>query len=392
MLGSARRQARASDAGVVTAQATAWLRAWDSHGHHRTGTDGDEAGAAWLEREAASLGAVVTSESFALDRIDPVATWLDLGGTRIEAVPVFDAPTTGPTAIEGTLGPAGSDATIGVVELSPHAVYTGEYQALRTTTQHRALVVVCQGQHPGMGLLNAEQFNRPYGPPAIHVASEARDAVLAAATRRGAARLMSHYQCTTTSGRNIVATLAGKDRARPPPLVVMTPRSSWWQSTAERGGGLVCWLEALRALSHAPPACDVVLTANSGHELGHLGLDAFIARRPGCERAATWLHWGANLGAAGSRLTVMSTSDDMRSLAAHELASAGQSPDVIAPTTQVPSGETRDIHRANGRYLTLVGSNPWFHLPTDRWPHSIDVGAVARIASAAAQMVVAMTR
>jgi hypothetical protein len=173
----------------------------------------------------------------------------------------------------------------------------------------------------------------------------------------------------------------------------MTPRSSWWQSTAERGGGLVCWLEALRALNHhAPPAGDVVLTANSGHELGHLGLDAFIARRRGWEREATWLHLGANLGAFGSRLTVMSTSDDLRSLTARELASAGQPPDVLAPKTQVPSGETRDIHRANGRYLTLVGSNPWFHLPTDRWPHSIDVGAVARIASAATRIAVALAR
>lgn len=391
MLGSARRKTRASDAGVVTAEATAWLRAWDSHGCHRTGTDGDEAGAAWLEREAAALGAVVASESFALDRIDPVSTWLDLGGVCVEGVPAFDAPPSGPAGIEGTFGPAGSDAVIGVVELSPQAVYTGEYQALRTTTQHRALVVICQGQHPGMGLLNAEQFNSPYGAPAIHIASEARDAVLAAATRRDVARLMSQYQRTTASGRNVVVTLAGRDRMRAP-LVVMTPRSSWWQSTAERGGGLVCWLEAQRALSDAPSAGEVVLTANSGHELGHLGLDDFMARRPGWEREATWLHWGANLGAVGSVLTVMSTSDDMRSLAVRELASAGQPPDVLAPKTQVPSGETRDIHRVNGRYLTLVGSNPWFHLPTDRWPHSIDIGAVARIASAAARMVVALTR
>jgi hypothetical protein len=64
----------------------------------------------------------------------------------------------------------------------------------------------------------------------------------------------------------------------------MTPRSSWWQSTAERGGGLVCWLESLRALIVAPPACNAIFTANSGHELGHLGLDDFMARRSGWER------------------------------------------------------------------------------------------------------------
>jgi hypothetical protein len=172
----------------------------------------------------------------------------------------------------------------------------------------------------------------------------------------------------------------------------MTPRSSWWHSTAERGGGLVCWLEALRALLVDPPRADVVLTANSGHELGHLGLDDFVARRPGWERGALWLHWGANLGAAGGTLSVMSADDALRALAAGELAGAGQPPDVLAPSSQVPSGETRDIHRAGGRYLTLVGSNPLFHLPQDRWPHAVDVPAVARIAAAAARMVVALTR
>jgi hypothetical protein len=29
-------------------QAADWLRAWDSQGWHRTGTDSDETGAAWL--------------------------------------------------------------------------------------------------------------------------------------------------------------------------------------------------------------------------------------------------------------------------------------------------------------------------------------------------------
>jgi Major Facilitator Superfamily len=57
-----------------------------------------------------------------------------------------------------------------------------------------------------------------------------------------------------------------------------------WPRTAERGGGLVCWLESLRALIAAPPACEVIFTANSGHELGHLGLDDFMAHRPGWER------------------------------------------------------------------------------------------------------------
>jgi hypothetical protein len=166
----------------------------------------------------------------------------------------------------------------------------------------------------------------------------------------------------------------------------MTPRSSWWQSTAERGGGIVCWLESLRALVETPPARRVLFTANSGHELGHLGLDDFVARRPGCEERATWVHYGANIGAAEGSLSVMSASDDLRLFAAAELGRAGQL-HVVAAKTQVPSGETRDIHQKGGRYLTLVGSNPSFHLPQDRWPGAVDLAAVARTAQASVRIV-----
>jgi len=171
----------------------------------------------------------------------------------------------------------------------------------------------------------------------------------------------------------------------------MTPRSSWWQSTAERGGGLVAWLESLSALVAAPPGRPVVFTANSGHELGHLGLDDFVARRPGWEESASWVHWGANLGAAGGSLAVVSPEDDLRELATAELARSGQ-PHDLAPKTLVPGGETRDIHRKGGRYLTLVGTNPLFHLPQDRWPEAVDLAAVTRIGAAAARIVIALAR
>src|SRR5206468_9738294 len=122
-----------------------------------------------------------------------------------------------------------------------------------------------------------------------------------------------------------------------------------------------------------------------------------LARRRGWERpvaagGALWVHYGANIGAVGGDLTILSTSEDLRALAAAELARAGQPADRIAPKTLVPGGETRDIHRAGGCYLTLVGSNPLFHLPQDRWPHAVDAAAVARIAAAAAALVLSLTR
>jgi hypothetical protein len=356
-----------------------WLTAWDGQGTHRTGTPGDAAGADWLAGEAAALGAAVTVEEFALDRLDPIETFLEIDKARIAAAPVFDAPATDAGGIVGRLG-----VDLAVAELSPRAVYTGEYERLRRQGGSRGLVILCAGDMPGMGLLNAESFRTPYGTPAIHIASEAGAIIREAAARQAPARLVSVSCRSRSNARNIVVTLAG-DNPGAPPLIVMTPRSSWWQSTAERGGGIVCWLEALRGVLAAPPPRPVVFTANSGHELGHLGLDDFVSRRPSSETTATWLHWGANLGAAGGVLSVMSAGEDLRALAAGELAQAGV-PHALASPSLVPSGETRDIHKKGGRYLTLVGTNRLFHLPQDRWPAAVDVAAVAAIAAAAARM------
>ena len=380
----------------ATARAVAWLQAWDSQGIHRTATAGDQAGADWLIEEAASLGAAPEVEKFALNRLDPIDVYLELDGARIPGVPVFDAPVTGSDGVAGIVGPVGAQTSIAVAELSPRDIYTVDYEKLRRNVVHRGVVVVCKGANPGLGLLNAERFRHPYGAPAIHLPSEARDAVLAAAARRASARLVAASRHTLAQACNVVVMISGQDRTLPP-VVVMTPRSSWWQSTSERGGGLVCWLETLRALITSPPSCDVIFTANSGHELGHLGLDDFMARRPGWERpaadgGAVWVHYGANIGAVGGEFSIQSTSDDLRALVATELARAGQEPDHIAPKTLVPTGETRDIHRAGGRYLTFVGSNPLFHLPQDRWPHAVDASVVARVAAAASGLVLGLTR
>src|SRR5439155_26704130 len=122
-----------------------------------------------------------------------------------------------------------------------------------------------------------------------------------------------------------------------------------------------------------------------------------LAGRPAWGRAAeqggaVWVRSGANIGAAGGTLSLMSSDEALCDLGTAELDRAGQPPHSIAPKTTVASGETGDIPRAGGRYLTLVGSNPLFHLPQDRWPHAVDVTAVARIAGAATRIAVALSR
>jgi hypothetical protein len=380
---------------AAESRAAAWLKAWDSQGLHRTGTVGDEAGASWLSREAAAItGHAVSDESFRLERIDSTAAYVEIDGARIEGEVLFDGPMTAADGIRGVASDGTGDAKIAVLQLSPSAVYGPEYARMRRESAHAAHVIVTLGGAPGLALLNAESFPAPFGPPTVQVSSVERDRIVAALRRKAEFRVVARATRTPVQARNVVLTIPGRDRARAP-LVVMTPRSSWWQSTAERGGGLVCWLETLRALQAAPPACDVIFSANSGHELGHIGLDDFIARRPGWETKATWVHYGANIGAAGSKLMLHSNQDDLRAAVIEHLTVAGHKPDLLADKNAVPTGETRDIHRAGGRYVTVVAppsTSALFHLPQDRWPHAIDVPAIARIAEGMAAAVVALTR
>ena len=375
------------------ARAAAWLRAWDAQGTHRTATPGDEAAAAWLAREAQAIAGGAGSETFRVDRIDPVASFVEIDGReRIVGEPLFDGP---PTTRDGVRGIAGAaEGQIAVLPLPPSVVYGPEFERLRRPSKHAAQVIVTLGGAPGLAPLNAEFFREPFGPPALQVSSVERDRLLAAVARQAELRVVVHFTRAPAEARNVVLTIPGRDRTRPP-VVVMTPRSSWWVSTSERGGGIVCWLETLRALEAAPPVCDVIFSATSGHEIDHVGLDDFVARRPGWEKRATWIHYGASLGATGSRLTIQSNQDDFRALVVQHLTAAGHPPHALAPKMQVPTGETRDIHLAGGRYLTVgapPASNALFHLPQDRWPDAVDVPAIARIAEGVAKTVVELTR
>ena len=118
----------------------------------------------------------------------------------------------------------------------------------------------------------------------------------------------------------VVAAVAGTQSGAAP-LFVMTPRSGWWSCASEGGGGIACWLEIMRAIHDAKPVRDVLFVASSGHELGHIGLDAYIARRPGSVPAAkAWIHLGAHIGAAmGPGNHLQSSDDEMESLMDEEL-------------------------------------------------------------------------
>jgi hypothetical protein len=167
----------------------------------------------------------------------------------------------------------------------------------------------------------------------------------------------------------------------------MTPRSGWWHCASERGGGLACWTEAIRAVVSARTQRTVIAIASSGHELGHLGLDRLLdGRRSLVKEASAWIHLGANIGAARGTPRLQASDDEIEGLAAAALSNAGAEVRQRVPRGTRPGGEARNIHDGGGRYLSLLGSGPFFHNMADRWPAAVDLPAVTRFCQAFAEL------
>ena len=370
----------------------ALIEAYDSQGIHRTATPVDDASADWLRRLVA--GASARMVPFALERIDVRAAHLDGGGRRIDGLPFFDGGFTGETGIVGTIGPPGSKAAIALVTLDQAAILTeGQSIAeLRRSGPHRAIVAVTKGGTPGLSPSNARSFAKPFGVPVLQVGSEHQPMLDGLAADGRDVTLVASVGRKSTQGLNIVASLAG-GQPDLPPLVVMTPRSGWWQCASERGGGLACWMEVMRSLAAAKPARPTIFVASSGHELGHFGLDAFLEAQPALiKSAAAWIHLGANIGAAGGDTRLQASDDAIEDMALQALTGAGTAVRQRVPRGTVPGGEARNIHVGGGRYVSLLGNGPLFHNQKDRWPAAVDVDAVAQFARAVASLAVVLTR
>jgi hypothetical protein len=359
------------------------IRAYEEQGFHRTGTTVDQISGDWLADEVGRIGPKPMREEFSLSRVDPVAAFVVANDRRIEGLPLFDGAFTNSAGIVGTLGALNSDTSVGLTEIPPNAAATGALADARRQNRHQAIVVVTRGARPGFCPSNADSFLRPFGPPVLQVASEEAH-FLADCARQGSNALVTvHAERTQAHAFNVVAVIPGTDE-NAAPLVVMTPRSGWWWCASERGGGLACWLEIMRAVFAAKPVRDVVFVASSGHEIGHRGLDSFIDRRPGIVPSAkAWIHLGANIGAAqGPGNCLQASDDEMQSIMTGAMGEVGLQIDLRVPAGTVPRGEAENVHRGGGRYISIIGNNALFHNTSDRGPDAVDPATIERFAIA----------
>ncbi|NMJ44329.1 hypothetical protein GWK16_23990 [Roseomonas sp. JC162] len=369
----------------------AFFTDYDAFGERRTGGEGDDAAATWLRDRAAAAGAEARLLAVPFTRFTPDQARLEVGDEAFEGLPLFDGGLA--DGIEGTLGPLGSAAPIGFAEMDPAAASLpgNAFARARAESSHAGIVIALRTLPDGLAPLNAHDAGAPFGPPVLQVAG--RDAARIGAL--AAAGVGARLSVTGTRGPGLSHSIRAELPGAGPPLVLLTPRTSWWTSTAERGGGVLAWLTALGALARTPRARGVVALATCGHELGHIGAHHAFAAEPSLATAApVVIHLGANLGAAGDeRLTVRSNVEGLAARMAEALVAAGHPRAPLEVVTGgKANGEAHEVEGRGGRYLSLIGKNPWFHAPEDRWPHSVDGARAGAIAEAVAAMAVALAR
>ena len=359
------------------------VQAYSDQGLHRTGTAVDERSARWLQDEVRALGGTAEIEAFSVNRLDVLSSFVEIDGRRVEAIPLFDGGRTSVAGVSGRFGEHTAPREIGLLDLTPNQAGSGIVGDIRRRNAHRAIVCVTRGGRPGLCPSNADGFTAPFGPPVVQVSSIEAAWLRDHATRGSTVRVVANLDATPAHAFNVTAAIAGRDRTLPP-LVVMTPRSGWYTCASERGGGIVCWVELMRALNTSRPRRDVLFVASSGHELGYIGIAAYVEKRPGIvARSAGWVHLGANIGAATDPANTVQSSDDEReALLIRAMAAARLSVDRRVPHDSVPGGEAGVVHRGGGKYVSVIGRNGLFHNPDDRGAATVDAAVVARFVDA----------
>lgn len=364
------------------------LQAFDVQGNHRTGTAEDNDSAQWLAGEMRRVGIRPTLEPFALSRVDPQLAYARIGNRRMDGVPMFDGGFTGADGVSGRLGLLGSDAEIGLAERPQEMVgHIAEADVLPRArrSRHKAVILITGANRPGLFLSNASTFLRPSGPPILQVSSVESEWLQRQAQGGTSATVVVFVKRTPAHAINVTATVPGRN-PNLAPLVVMAPRSGWWQCVSEQGSRIVCWLETLRSLAGAKPLRTCHFVALSGHELGFMGMAPYLEGRGDMIRSAeAWIFLGSDLGQPGQPNLIHASDDSLEEWLVTALAKQGLPVDEKEGHSATARGETAAVQRGGGRFVTLACASSVFHSVADRWPESVDVSLLARYAKAVSE-------
>ena len=366
---------------------------WDSIELHRTGTKGDEQTAFWLADEIKKCDLQPQLDSFSFTKRTPGKCEVTNGTFKAKGLPMFDG---GSTSSKGITEVSGSLNEKNVIAVTKYSSSTMDEASLRLNEarkedNHLAIIAIADvaPNAPGLAVLNAESYRKPFGPPVLQVATKEQDWLLKLNKNE---ELTVSVQLTDEKSEalNIQTKIEGKDKSLNP-LVIMTPKSGWWTCTSERGGGIAIWLNAMRYFAQNKPNRNVIFTANTGHELSHIGLDHFLENNPSLVKEAhAWVHLGANFAAKKGNVLWQASNKDYMNIGIEELTSKGLDEVQTWPISSRPLGEARNIYDGGGQFISLLGSNSLFHHPEDRWPEAIDMAKLEKLNSFMMKMITDM--
>lgn len=389
-------QGTAAPAGVEQ-RVAAVIEAYDAQGNHRTATEVDRRSGEWLAAQVRRLGVVPALEPFGVNRIDVRSCYLRIGDRRLDAVPLFDAGFAGANGVTGVLGPLGSDTDIALIESEPPRLANTEplrrdqvEEARRG--RYKGVVVMTRGSKPGLFLLNANRFSTPAGPPMLQISSAEAEWLHERAAARAEVTLVVDVDRVASQAFNVTGRIPARNPALPP-VVVMAPRSGWWQCASEQGSRLACLLETIRTVTSGNPIRDCYFVAFSGHELGFLGIGPYLERhRDLKKRSHAWVFFGSDIGAPRQPNLIHASDEELERWGAAALEKEGIVVNARARHDSRARGETGAVQRLGARFFTIACASDAYHSPIDRWPGSVDVSNLARYARALANGVLELAR
>lgn len=367
---------------IAAASLQEHLERYVNAGHHRSGGKGDAASRDWLTKELHEAGFDVELQSVPINQWQHESAFLKADGLRMDGFPLWWPPKDATLRnVSGRLRlmADAKHGDIGVMSVDPY---------LLSSLKAEQRQIIAEGAQRGLSgaiILTKTITGEPFsfnaeddfaGMAVLVLGSKYADAIDQLISSRIPARLSLQGTYELVETWNVIGRF---ERAGTKTVVVSTPRTGWFNSGAERGPGISLFIE-LAHWAVQEGQSDLVFVATGGHEIAHIGMDAFLKEAaPAPDKTENWVHLGASIAAhdwrnPDERLQGKSTAQNTATR--WIIFSENQGINIyrrfrslgyqFSPARVSAFGETADIHAAGyNRFFGFAGGHPYFHLPSD---------------------------
>lgn len=354
-------------------------------GEHRTASEVDLRTSQWMLEQLRTSGLKATFQSFPLRQFSIRQTRLSINDNPIRAFPLWFPRSTSLINAELALSESNNlpellQSKIALVTFPASAGAAMQEGSIHSRTilaaaESGAMAVVAVTESPTKEIiaLNSPAGAEPWPIPVVVVGQRDEAVLKAAAHSKTKASLEIHgVDNLDAVAKNVIARMAhGKDL-----IVVSTPQSGWFRCAGERGPGIALFLGLARWASRRTSGPSFLFVSTSGHELGGLGMLAFLkelAPRP--ERVLCWVHLGAGIATytweetqtglkrlrePDSRRLLMSRRDLVPLLTTTFAGQPGLTPNVDRAV-----GEYEFMLKAGYRVFGIAAGHRFHHTPAD---------------------------